>query len=778
MLTLLLALVPCADAQDLLVQPYLQDATPTSVWVQWETDSGEEAVVEWGLSPALGEETAGISWPGVGESRMHAVELTGLPTDSDVHYRVRTGEALSPVYALHTDPADPEASLRFLAMSDMQRDWLHPDKFREVVEDGVIDFLVDDVGLDVGTALAFTLIPGDLVDNGNNISEWRNTFFEPGSELLAAVPTYPVPGNHENDADHFFRYFKLPENGAVLEHSWWFDRGNVRIVGLDSNSGYRTDAQLEWLEGVLDDAAGNPEIDFVFAQLHHPHRSELWLSGELSYTGDVIALLESFSTASGKPSAHFFGHTHGYSRGQSRDHSHVMVNVASAGGNVDYWGQYAQADYDAFAVTTDDYGFVLVDVTAGDDPSFQIRRVSRGNIGSPRDNEVRDTLTVRRFPVPPDAPVVTADGPPECLWLSGGPYSGRAHGATQWQVGLDCSFSETLVDQWLQHTNVYGGVDRQAGDDLTDVLITELPAETELCARARYRDQDLAWSEWSEPLAFVTGETVLSPNLIVNGGAEDGTADWVVTEGVLESLTSLECDGIEPNTGERYFSVGGLCDSSVFGAAHQVVDVSDYADEIDAGGSAWLQAHLANWGGSDEPSVQLVFLDEGDAELGRGTRLSDRTTGWERFAVADPMPAGTRAVRVELTGTRNAGSDNDSYVDDLVLQLGPRPDLLCAASGPDDTPLDTGDTGLGAGSGTATGGGTATATATGGGAGSGSATGGGSGSSSGTTSVEVTDTGREATDKEPSGCGCQHSGPGGGLPLLVLLALGLRRRAD
>ena len=138
------------------------------------------------------------------------------------------------------------------------------------------------------------------------------------------------------------------------------------MIGLDSNSGYQIDAQLIWLETVLQDACYNDNIDFVFAQLHHPHKSELWTPGETNYTGDVIERMENFSDECGKPSIHFFGHTHGYSRGQSQDHEHLWVNVATAGGAIDYWGVWPQADYDEFTVTQDEWGFVLVEVQAGD----------------------------------------------------------------------------------------------------------------------------------------------------------------------------------------------------------------------------------------------------------------------------------------------------------------------------------------------------------------------------------------------------------------------------
>ena len=175
------------------------------------------------------------------------------------------------------------------------------------------------------------MIPGDLVSDGRVYAQWASQFFDPAKGLLAEVPVYPVPGNHEQDAQAFFDYFHLPDNGSAgfEEHWWWHDVGNVRMIGLDSNGLYGNQTQLEWLQGTLDATCEDETIDFVFAQLHHPHQSELWTPGNVPFTGRVIEALEAFSSDCGKPSIHFFGHTHGYSRGASQDHQHLMVNVAS-----------------------------------------------------------------------------------------------------------------------------------------------------------------------------------------------------------------------------------------------------------------------------------------------------------------------------------------------------------------------------------------------------------------------------------------------------------------
>jgi len=76
-------------------------------------------------------------------------------------------------------------------------------------------------------------------------------------------------------------------------------------------------------------------------------------------------MMQAFSEVCVKPTIHFFGHTHAYSRGQSRDHDHLWVNVAASGGNIDYWGELSNADSDELIVSQDEYGFVMVEVTAG-----------------------------------------------------------------------------------------------------------------------------------------------------------------------------------------------------------------------------------------------------------------------------------------------------------------------------------------------------------------------------------------------------------------------------
>ncbi len=508
-------------AQEIIeIKPYLQDATPESIKIMWQTNQGEESLVEWGTTPKLGKKTTGQSMDiNFTQVRLHEVQLTGLKRYTTYYYRVKTGKAKSDIYQFKTPPfASDKKSFNLVAMSDMQKDHQNPDKFYEVVNEGVLAYLKKEFGGELPNNLALVMIPGDLVENGTKYEQWQNDFFNPAENLFANVPVYPVPGNHEKNSAFYFKYFSLPKNGSpeYAEHWWYKDYGNVRLIGLDSNYGYRNSYQLDWLKNLLDQTANNEEVDFVFAQLHHPHKSELWIPGEEDFTGQVVKELEKFSTRTGKPSIHFFGHTHGYSRGQSKEHKHLWVNVASAGGAIDNWGEFEGRDYDEFTVTQDEYGFVMVEVDPNyGDPKFTLKRISRGNEENPRDNELRDSITVWKNDKKPNAPQLVSpigdnNVPFTGTMLKAEKYSskheGTIHAASHWQVATSKEFEKPVVDSWKQHENWYYKENRQKDDDLTDEKTRRLRPNTTYYWRVRYRDQHLNWSEWSDVASFTTGD--------------------------------------------------------------------------------------------------------------------------------------------------------------------------------------------------------------------------------------------------------------------------------
>ena len=131
-------------SQEFVVEPYLQSATWSTMHILWETDSNSDTKVEWGTWLTLGEVTNGTAINTYGNNQLHTVLLTELHTSMRYYYRVVTGSLTSEIYdfIMPSNPMD-EASFRIVAMSDMQRDNSNPNKFEEIVHDGIITYLAD-----------------------------------------------------------------------------------------------------------------------------------------------------------------------------------------------------------------------------------------------------------------------------------------------------------------------------------------------------------------------------------------------------------------------------------------------------------------------------------------------------------------------------------------------------------------------------------------------------------------------------------------------------------
>ena len=89
----------------IVVSPYLQNATPTSIVVAWETKGDStECIVEYGTTETLGLSESGTSQTTVEGHLVHHVKLNNLPADTRVWYRVRTGDAAHGVHVFRTPP--------------------------------------------------------------------------------------------------------------------------------------------------------------------------------------------------------------------------------------------------------------------------------------------------------------------------------------------------------------------------------------------------------------------------------------------------------------------------------------------------------------------------------------------------------------------------------------------------------------------------------------------------------------------------------------------------
>lgn len=506
---------------DFIVAPYLIKPGPDTMTIMFEAFC---------LSPSLLVQEEGTSaWNRV-ETRvtpvlptLHKARLTGLKPDTTYLYRVETIFRRSPVYRFHTWPrtGGDTTVAKLVAISDSQGD--HPERLADIITNGIIAVEGNGSADTCAETISALIVTGDLVKNGDNKSQWTDEFFANLQPLASRVPLIPALGNHDMTPFFYACYFDMLPDGS-LEHCMKLSRYNLlntMILTLNSNDLIQIDAlpdtggllQREWLLDHLYDAHDDPATDFVLTQFHHPCKSELWPPGEAERSCRFVAMLERFTEETGKPSFHLFGHTHAYSRGQSRDMPHVWLNVAPTAGDIDYWGEYDMTDYDEFQKSVDEFGYCLITLHAGERPAVQVVRRSGGN-GIQwfhyTDDTISDAFTIRYDNQPPEMPRISATEHAGALLLRGTAFSdpdGDSHLESHWQLLAESG--EKPMDIWGNRTraeNIWMGENIQKDVDITTHRVTGLSPGT-YDARVRYRDEGLVWSPWSETVSLTLPDT-------------------------------------------------------------------------------------------------------------------------------------------------------------------------------------------------------------------------------------------------------------------------------
>ncbi len=163
-------------------------------------------------------------------------------------------------------------------------------------------------------ATDFILLAGDLVDRGNERTNWDH-FFLRAAGVFDRVPLMPCVGNHEylDVGPRLYRaYFELPRNGPTgiaAGLAYHFEAGDVCFAVLDSTlAAYDPAAakeQADWMDAIF----GQTRASWKFVMLHHPiYPSHPWR--------DLPALRECFVPVFDKHHVDFVlqGHDHAYQR--------------------------------------------------------------------------------------------------------------------------------------------------------------------------------------------------------------------------------------------------------------------------------------------------------------------------------------------------------------------------------------------------------------------------------------------------------------------------------
>jgi hypothetical protein len=346
--------------------PYLQLATPTSIYVVWRTEQRIEPVVRFGRNlndlnrqangtniitrVALGTNKHEVRlltnrWPDIVKlPKLHSATpgtfqyealVSGLAPDTLYYYAVFDGEypltERDPSYQFRTHPlAGTPRPARFWAVGDSGtgREKQHH------VHTAMLNFTAQDK-----RPIDFCLHLGDMAYSRGRDPEFQTRFFEMYDVTLRNKVCWPTFGNHEgvtsrgtNGVGPYFDAYVCPTNGQAggvpsgLESFYSFDFGRIHFISLNSHDVDRkpTGAMAKWLKRDLD----RTKADWLVAYFHHPPYSKGSHDSDrekqlIEMRTHIMPILES-----GGVDLVLAGHSHIYERSMLMDGAYATPTVS------------------------------------------------------------------------------------------------------------------------------------------------------------------------------------------------------------------------------------------------------------------------------------------------------------------------------------------------------------------------------------------------------------------------------------------------------------------
>ncbi len=325
-----IALAPWTDLVfEFLVPPFLTWPTESAMSVSFETTFPASAEVRcWRDTDSVESAHAFTAEEAV---TLHELRLTDLSPDQKYFYQVvaksHDGELTDSGVLSFRTASSAGKPFTFVVIGDTQTQ-------------GDVAKRVSDLAWMHRPNLV--LLAGDLVETGTNKRDWTDVFFPSMQPLIGRVPLMPVLGNHEQDADHYYRYMSLPEP----ERWYAFRYGDAEFFMIDGNRSLADrSAQLTW----LGEALRASKAKWRFAVLHQPpYTSDSDDYGDTlkegSFRGDrnvrnIVGLLERHGV-----DICFSGHVHDYERtfpirgGQVTEYEDggvIYITAAGGGGHLE-----------------------------------------------------------------------------------------------------------------------------------------------------------------------------------------------------------------------------------------------------------------------------------------------------------------------------------------------------------------------------------------------------------------------------------------------------------
>lgn len=343
-----------AAATTISIKPCVQEVTPSSTVILWET--GQDCTDNQVYYRVAGSGGAfnSVTTDRNTDTKIAEMQITGLSADTEYEFRVRSKAAkrnngYSPSstdcwsFKTFPNPTSPPSQFTFVAYGDTRTNatW-HQGVANDVAAQNP----------------AYVIHVGDAPETGEGDSyrsQWKSMYFDPATNLLngvvysqpthrPAVPVIPVQGNHEyagSGTHWYYSYMSVPNNGVSgdAEKYFSFTYGNVFNIGLNTVADdYPSEApsyapgsnQYNWLVSQLQSTAfQNATWHVVY--MHHP--AYTWCQGHsesANVQNYLVPLFEQYGV-----DMVFYGHSHVYERYVNNGVQYVLSGGGGAPGHYD-----------------------------------------------------------------------------------------------------------------------------------------------------------------------------------------------------------------------------------------------------------------------------------------------------------------------------------------------------------------------------------------------------------------------------------------------------------
>ena len=331
--------------------PYLQLATPGSMFVVWRTSEKIDPVLKFGRDamqldrdPGAIEVRQTKADDPDGENPLHSApegtfqyeaKLTGLEPDTEYFYAIYDGETrLTPAdesYHLQTHPEHgSDRDVYFWAVGDSGTGGA----MQANVHEAMVEF-----NKKGGRDLDLYLHVGDMAYGSGTDKEFSGRFFSMYEPTLRNVPCWAAMGNHEGKTSSgksgigpFYDCYVCPteaECGGLPsgnESYYSFDYGKVHFIALNSHDLDRSPsgAMAQWLKADLEET----RADWVVCFFHHPPYTKGSHDSDrerqlIEMREQIMPILES-----GGCDLTLTGHSHIYERSMLVDGAYATPTVA------------------------------------------------------------------------------------------------------------------------------------------------------------------------------------------------------------------------------------------------------------------------------------------------------------------------------------------------------------------------------------------------------------------------------------------------------------------